>query len=647
MSRVDTIFSPEGPIAETMARYERRPSQAEMATAVEAVIRNGGVLLAEAGTGTGKTLAYLVPAVLSERTTIISTGTKNLQEQIFFKDIAFLSRALGRPIDAVYLKGQDNYLCLRRLRDFLRSPAVLAYRPKQIEALRRFADTTETGDRTDMEGLGDGDPIWREVCSTKDTRIGVRCPFHEDCFVTRARLRAAQARIVVVNHHLYFADMATRLKGGALLPTHDLAVFDEAHGIENVATEFFSTTASSRQAERLVTDVTATLRAARLADDPGEDRRDRLGRNLLRASAEFFDLFQGPPGRERLVPEALDPDIVQVYFRLDSAFEAFEASLRMLEGRDEAVDHVRERFTEIRDDLAAIVTESSRGFVHWVENRKRSVIIGASPIDVSEPIRDGVFFSVPSVVLTSATLSTGGDFSFLKSRIGIDFDATELTVPSPFDYRRQACLFVPADLPDPRDGTFAERAADIAEALIAMTAGGALLLSTSHRNMQAFHRLLQGRVPGGLLRQGELPKRVLLNEFMADPKSVLVATTSFWQGVDIPGDALRLVIIDKLPFSAPNDPLEAARIAHLTEAGQNAFMTYQVPAAALLLKQGFGRLIRTGEDRGVVAILDHRLRTKRYAGVFWRSLPPCPRVDTLAAVEAWWRQGPGAAHPGG
>jgi ATP-dependent DNA helicase DinG len=413
-------------------------------------------------------------------------------------------------------------------------------------------------------------------------------------------------------------------------------ILDEAHGIENVATEFFSTVVSSRRVDRLVSDTAKTLNAAKLKGYPGENRRDKLGANVLSNSRQFFDKFVRPQGRERLIPEELGSDVVTAYHRFDSALDALESSLRALEGRDEAVDHVTGRFEEIRNDLAEIVTESSSGFVHWVENRRRTIAVGASPIDVSEPLREGIFFSIPSVVLTSATLSTGGDFRFLKGRLGIDFDTVELTAPSPFDYTRQACLLVPSGLPDPRADDFVDRAADMALELIDITNGGALILSTSYRNMTALHKLFKKRVKGNLLLQGEAPKNVLLDDFRADRTSVLVATTSFWQGVDLPGETLRLVIIDKLPFAAPTDPLEAARIAQLNESGKNAFLEYQVPAAALALKQGFGRLIRTRHDRGIVAILDSRLITKRYASVFWRSLPGCPRFFQLEAVKSWW-----------
>lgn len=638
MTEIKDIFGVTGPLAAQMAHYEMRSSQVAMAERVAQTIDDEGVLLAEAGTGTGKTLAYLVPIILADVKAVISTGTKNLQEQIFFKDIEFLARVFNQPINAVYLKGQENYLCVRRLKAFLRSPAVLSYPPDEVERVSDWAKVTQTGDRMELPELSDNAPIWFEICSTKETRIGARCPFAGECFVSLARQQAMRARIVVVNHHLYFADVATRQKGGNLLPRHEVLVFDEAHGVEDVATEFFSKRVSSRQLDRLISDTLKTVRVAKLSADPAEDRRHRLGDGVKRAGADFFHLFRDVEGKNGLIPEEMPSSSVDAYYRLDNALDGFEQTLHQLEGRDDAIDHMALRINETRNTLAELVTESEVGLVHWVENRKRSVILGASPIDVSMAIREGVFFSIPTVVLTSATLSTNGDFKFLKSRLGIDFDTSELTVPSPFNYKQQACLYLPEGLPDPRSDTFVEAATDIAESLIALTDGGALLLSTSHRNMAAFHQRLEGRVSGPLLRQGTAPKHHLLETFVSSRTSVLVATTSFWQGVDLPGDALRLVIIDKLPFAAPTDPLEAARIEHLNAQGIKPFMAYQVPSAALQLKQGFGRLIRTEQDNGIVAVLDKRLTDKPYGRVFLKSLPPCPQIRRMEELVRFWEQ---------
>jgi ATP-dependent DNA helicase DinG len=332
------------------------------------------------------------------------------------------------------------------------------------------------------------------------------------------------------------------------------------------------------------------------------------------------------------------------YHRLDTALEAVELSLSAVEGRDDMIDHERDTIRTLRTDLSTVVSQSVKGYVHWTDNKKRSVVLGASPIDISHTLREGIFFSIPCVVLTSATLSTSGNFNFLKNRLGLDFDVTELSLPSPFEYAVQACLYLPDHLPDPRDTDFAPQLALEAMKLIEITEGGALLLFTSVRNMQSVHKLLDERLSGPLLLQGTAPKSTLLAQFTGNHHAVLCATASFWQGVDVPGRALRLVIIDKLPFSSPGDPLTAARIDFLAEQGHNPFIEYQVPEAALFLKQGFGRLIRTQNDRGIVSIMDKRLHTARYAKIFLNSLPTCPRLGSLEAVAEWWDTSRGYSH---
>jgi len=637
---IDAFFDASGPLAGCLERYERREPQIAMARAVDKIVRETGVLLAEAGTGTGKTLAYLAPAAISEKRVVVSTGTRNLQDQIFFKDLVLLGRALGRPVDAALLKGQENYLCRRRLAALSGSPLVLGFAPRDVERLIAWSETTATGDRAEIDWLGDESPLWREVCSTAETRLGQRCPAFDSCFVTRARLDAQRALMVVVNHHLYFADLATRARGASgVLPRHDVVVFDEAHLIEDVATEFFSVKVSTGRVDRLLDDVVKTISAA-LRDDELTARHEKLAKRARAASARFFANFRHlDAGRSRLDFSDSGEGARQAYYKLDAALDAVESSLRGLPSRDETIEHAADRCRDVRRDLAEILEGRDGGgaSVRWVEAKPRSIAIGASPIDVAEPFREGVLFRIPAAVLTSATLSTGGDFKFLRSRLGIDFDADELSFPAPFDFERQARLFVPRHLPDPRDDDFFELAVAEALQLIRITGGGALVLSTSTRGMHALHRGFDGMVPGPLFVQGDAPKSTLLEQFTADPSSVLVATTSFWQGVDIAGDALRLVVIDKLPFASPQDPIVEARIRRIEEAGGSAFKEYQVPQAALALKQGFGRLIRTRYDRGVVAVLDKRLWTKGYGRIFLGSLPPCPVASSLEELTEWWR----------
>jgi ATP-dependent DNA helicase DinG len=641
---VDAFFDGSGPLAARLARYERREPQIAMARAVEKVVRETGVLLAEAGTGTGKTLAYLAPAVMSETRVVVSTGTKNLQDQIFFKDLTLLGEALGRPVNAALLKGQENYLCPRRLSDLLRSPLVLGFQARDVERLVAWSNATETGDRAEIEWLTDESPLWREVCSTAETRLGQRCPAFGGCFVNRARLDAQRALLVVVNHHLYFADLATRARGaGGVLPRHDVVVFDEAHLIEDVATEFFSVKVSSGRVDRLLEDVVKIVAAA-LRDPDVTAGQEKLSKRARAAATRFFAGFRHlDAGRTRLDFRDAPPAAQQAYYKLDAAIDAVEASLRGLPSGDEAIALAAERCRTVRLELAEILEgrDGAGASVRWVDAKPRSIALGSSPIDVAAPFREGVLFKIPTAVLTSATLSTGGDFAFLHSRLGIDFDADELSFPAPFDYETQARLYIPRHLPDPRDDDFFDVAVGEALDLIRITRGGALVLSTSTRGMLALHRGFRDRVPGPLLVQGDAPKSALLAEFTVDPASVLVATTSFWQGVDVAGDALRLVVIDKLPFASPQDPITEARIRRIEDAGGSAFAEYQVPQAALALKQGFGRLIRTRYDRGVVAVLDRRLWTKGYGKIFLRSLPPCPVETSLDDLAAWWHRDAG------
>jgi ATP-dependent DNA helicase DinG len=636
---LEHVFSERGPLARAFRHYERRDSQTTMAQAVDSALEGGGILLAEAGTGTGKTLAYLVPALLSGRTTIVSTGTRNLQDQIYFKDLGSLCNALDIDVDIACLKGQENYLCRRRLHDLVRSPRALAHPSRRVEELVAWSRVSESGDRMELAALADDDALWKEVCSTKDTRIGAKCPFHSECFVTKARLCAARSRLVVVNHHLYFADLATRLRGGSLLPKHSAVVFDEAHLIEDIATEFFSVAVSSSKLWRLAEDAVLCVRAGALQNDPFESTRPRLADAIKSCAQDLFNLLRAPEtGRAQFDPTNLNQEETRRYHRLDSALEAMQRSLETLEGQDEGIDHTAIRCHELREDLSALLSRPPKDFVSWRETRPRSVVIGMSPVDVSDKLRDGVFYRVPTVVLVSATLSTGGDFTYLKSRLGIDLPTVELSLTSPFDYSRQARLFLPQNLPDPREEGFIDAAAEWTGHLVDMTGGGGLVLCTSIRGMQAIHdRLLCRGTPGPLLLQGEAPKTVLLDRFLEDDSSVLCATASFWQGVDLPGHVLRLVVIDKLPFSSPGDPLTAARIRLLNESGKNAFQSYQLPQAALQLQQGFGRLIRTTLDRGVVAILDRRLATMPYAKLFLRCLPACPIISDPRELLQWWQ----------
>jgi len=424
--------------------------------------------------------------------------------------------------------------------------------------------------------------------------------------------------------------------GGSILPRHDVVIFDEAHLIEDIATEFFSIKVSSSRITRILNDSIRTLKSARLAEDPYETQRKKNIDRAKKVIRDFFEQFVGEKGRSHLDTNNINDSVISKYHELDSSLESIELTLRALEGREQSIDQCTSRLETARNDLADILDDRTTGLVHWVERGSRSIVLGASPIDVSESFRDGILFTVPTVILTSATLSTGGDFSFLQSRLGIDFDVSQLSVETPFNYKQQSCLYIPSQLPDPRSSDFAAMASEQIKQLIGLTGGGALVLCTSIRNMTLIHDFLKDQTPGQLLLQGSEPKTDLLSKFMKENTSVLVATTSFWQGVDVPGDALRLVIIDKLPFASPGEPVVAARIDQLKKTGGSPFIDYQVPQAALTLKQGFGRLIRTRHDRGIVSILDRRLLTAGYAKTFIDSLPECTQTQTMKETSDWW-----------
>lgn len=618
------LLGPTGPLSRGVPGYEHRPGQIRMARAVQDALAHDGVALIEAGTGTGKTWAYLVPAVLSARRVLVSTGTRALQDQIMEKDLPALERHLGLEIDAACVKGLGNYLCLRRFGELTRSADALQPRfARSLPVLRNWAQSTDSGDRAELGAIAEQDPIWSRVVSGSDTRIGARCDYYDQCFVTRVRRRAEEAQLVVTNHHLFFADLALRDTGFAsVLPDYDAVIFDEAHQVEDTATLFFGSRLSAGMIERLVRDA----RLALGADAGGHGAR--LLDAVLHQASTFFGALptHSSGGRAPLPPEAV-PE--QDLFALDNALAELAASCRNRKPPREPVLQIAKRTDRVREALGSL---HSPGQVSWSQGTGRSASVGSSPIDVGPLLRDRLHERVPCIVLTSATLTTGGDFSFVKRRLGIESEVDEAVLESPFDYEKQAALYVPDHLPDPRASEFPDAAASEILELIRMTGGGAFVLCTSLRMMRILAKRVGDELDCEWFVQGDAPKQILLDRFREQGHAVLFATASFWEGVDVPGSALRLVIIDKLPFEVPSDPVVAARCRRIDEAGESSFMRYLVPAAALSLKQGFGRLIRTRQDRGVVAILDSRIRTRGYGKVFLRSLPPahfCHHIEEV------------------
>jgi ATP-dependent DNA helicase DinG len=644
MTRVAEILGPGGLLARALPAYEPRPTQVEMAERVEEALRSRRPLLVEAGTGTGKTLAYLVPAILSGMKVVISTGTKNLQEQIFRKDVPLLAAELPNAFSAACMKGISNYLCKRRFKEHDAHQQAAGVYSSALDAIRAWAGETESGDRAELPDLPDDSPVWREVSSTAETRLGTRCPHFESCFVTRARRKAQAADLVIVNHHLFFADLALRSAWpeARLLPTYEAVIFDEAHQLEDVATDYFGVGVSSLRLMALVRDglravsqnnapdaVAATLDHA---DKRARTLFDGLRKRLERAERSVVDesTWKGEPEKDaHALDDALD--------ELANALEAADGR-ELADGGDEA-EALAHRASAIRSDLALLVEGAQRHsskHVFWAETRGRAVLLHASPIDVSDILREKLLGSVDAAVFTSATLTAGGSFEFVRARLGLE-SAMESRHQSPFDFARQSLLYLPTDLPEPGAPAFAEAAAERMRELVEITDGRAFLLFTSHRQMQRVHELLAHRLKQPVLLQGDKPKHLLVEEFKRTPGAVLFATASFWEGVDVVGEALSLVVIDKLPFSPPDDPLVSARSRRLEEEGRDPFSTYHVPRAALQLAQGFGRLIRHREDRGIVALLDKRASTKGYGRRVLASLPrECPRTDALERVRGFW-----------
>ncbi|AKV02970.1 DinG family ATP-dependent helicase YoaA [Labilithrix luteola] len=676
---IDDVLGPSSPLARRLEGYELREGQLAMARAVERALGNDSHLFVEAGTGTGKTLAYLLPAVLSQRKVVISTATHALQEQIFEKDLPLVREVLaehGIEFRATLMKGLSNYLCKRRFDERLRSGEPVSAQLAQVE---RWALETRSGDRAELTMLEENSPAWRDVASSTETRVGAGCKYYDECFVTRMRREADEANIVVVNHHLFFADLALRTGknagyGGAI-PAYDAVIFDEAHQIESVATDFFGVRISTSRLDALVRDARRAVMAAKLLDS----RSMALVDDLEFAGRVFFQAWQkagapaavrrrngsggGEESKRLLNATDWTSERRDAVGRLDTVLSAVAAFAEAHE-RDDAVSVLARRAGDLRVDLARIhatsreeerhwepdeplagalqkATEGFSGGVVWIDARERSVSLGASPVDLGPTLRERLFERVPSVVCTSATLATsthaGPSFHFAKSRLGALPESEELVVPSPFDFEKRAAFYVAEDLPEPTEAGFEEACANRVAELAAITGGGAFVLCTSNRAMRRIHEELHGRVPGPLYVQGDAPKHVLLERFRASGSATLVATMSFWEGVDVPGRALRLVVIDKIPFAVPSDPVVAARSARIEAEGGNPFTQYSVPSAAITLKQGFGRLIRTKRDSGVVALLDRRAARRGYGRVLLGSLPTARRVRTVEQVRSFWQ----------
>lgn len=625
---VGAAWAPGGALNRVMPGFEPRPPQVAMARAVAEALANQRTLLVEAGTGTGKTLAYLVPAVMSGKKVVISTGTRALQDQLACRELPLAERALGRKVDWCVLKGRENYLCLYRLDDMR---GIGQARTEEAEAVRAWAAQTDTGDRAELAWLGDDDPLWPRLSVTAEQCLGSACPRVEPCFLTRVRRRAAAADLVIVNHALFFADLAAGPHAaGAIVPRHATVIFDEAHLLEEVATNHWGASVSRHRVRDLVADL--RREPAPEAATPAAALHEAVDR--MQAAAErAFDALRAAAGpqsaaRTRWIPASA----------ARAAGAGLDLIARLGEVRDrlggaavcgEAWARLAERVAVLTRDARFLWRAEDPAYVFWVE--AGGARLAASPLDVSSILRERVFASGSARVLTSATLTAGGSFAYVRSRLGID-DADELALASPFDFREQALVYVPHPFPLPREAGFADAVADEIVRLVTASRGRAMVLLTSHRALDAVVASCQSRLGYPVLKQGQAPRMALIERFRSEP-SVLFATMGFWQGIDVPGEALSCVVLDKLPFAPPDDPVVQARIDGLEAGGVDPFSAYQLPAAAIWLKQGFGRLIRTRTDRGVIAILDRRLLTHGYGRFFLDSLPPTPVTSSFAEVE--------------
>ena len=626
------VFGPGGMLSNCHAGYEFRAAQLEMAEMVDEAFARHQHALIEAGTGTGKTLAYLIPAIRSGRRVVISTATKSLQEQLFQKDIPFLRKHFAPDLKVALIKGRNNFLCREKVRLMQGQPVL-----RGMDELDWFAQIkdweklTDTGDRAELNFLPDDAELWSRIDARRETCTGQKCPQFQECFLTKMRQRAQEADLLIVNHHLFFADLALKQDDfGSILPEYGAVIFDEAHEIEDVASDYFGQQISSWQFDELARDGEQILRM--LGIGSAATRRPLV--QIRERARTFFEGFAPKEGRfpfERQERQAFLERNRESYDGLVTALKRLETEVAALREKPEELLNLTRRAAELRRGLAFLLESDEKIYVYWFERRGKGIFLVATPIDVSEIMREKLFEQFDTIVLTSATLAVGGRFDYAKQRLGIAA-AQDKVLPQEFDYANQALLYIPRSLPDVRDANFAARAtAEIVE-ILKLTGGRAFCLFTSYGQMKDVHERLAGMVSYPLLLQGTAPRTALLERFRSTPGAVLLATASFWQGVDVPGSQLSCVIVDRLPFAVPTDPIVAARVQALADDGRNAFAEYQVPKAVLALKQGFGRLIRSRTDRGVLCILDNRIQRMQYGKIFLESLPEYTLTQDLAEV---------------
>lgn len=647
------FFAAGGVLSRTHPAYEFRRGQLQMAQAVEQALEEKRHLIVEAGTGTGKTLAYLFPVIRSGKRVIISTNTKNLQEQLFYKDIPFLEKALfpagEGKLSVCYMKGRGNYLCRKKLYDLTGQPVLSGL--DEIEHYRAIAaweKTTQTGDRAELAALPEASGLWQKLDARADTCLGQKCSSWDKCFITEMHRRAMESDIIIVNHHLFFADLAIKQQtdyapDAGILPEVGAVIFDEAHELEDVAGSYFGVSVSNSRVEELCRDVEASLQRNHLLSASLSGGL----KSLRERSAFFFALL--PQGEGRFAFENRREFLEEngdEFLGLQQSLQRLVSELENLPSKPEEIFAFVRRAQELQVQLGFLMESEDQNTVFWIERRgsrgagalareKSRIFLQATPIDVAPILKTCLFDKLECAVLTSATLAVGGGFEYVRGRLGLE-NARELVLASHFDYENQALFYVPPDLPDPRTPQFAAKAAERIRRVLEITRGRAFVLFTSYAQMKDIYQRLLGELEFPMLLQGDAPKGTLLEEFRLTPNAVLFATSSFWQGVDVQGEQLSCVIIDRLPFAVPSDPVVAARVKAVDAEGGNAFFQYQVPAAVITLKQGFGRLIRSLDDRGLLVLLDNRILKKQYGRVFVDSLPNYRKTTDIGQVEEFF-----------
>jgi ATP-dependent DNA helicase DinG len=630
------IFGPGGFLERSMiGGYEHRPAQLQMAEVVHDAFTKHHHAVVEAGTGTGKTLAYLLPAICSGRRVVISTATKSLQEQLYQKDVPFLQKHFAPKLKVAVMKGRSNFLCLAKLHALADQPMLKGIEEvDEFRQIREWSKLTETGDRAELTFLPDDSELWPRMDARRDTCTGKKCREFEHCFLTQMQNCAKEADLIIVNHHLFFADLALKQDDfGSILPEYSAVVFDEAHEMEDVASDYFGQQISNFRFEELARDADQAMRLTR----NGSPALLRRTQRIREKSRTFFDSFPPRDGRfpfTRQEREAFLTQNREAYDALLNALKGLETEFAALTQRPEELMRIARRSFEIRQELTFLFESNERNYVYWFERRNKGVFLAATPIDVSQILREKLFEAFDTVILTSATLTVAGRFEFIRQRLGLDH-SKECALPPEFDYERQALLYLPQKMPDVRDAGFPGKAADEIVRLLELSRGRAFCLFTSYLQMNDLFDRVRSCIEFPLLLQGTAPRSVLLERFKNTPNAVLFATASFWQGVDVPGQQLSCVIVDRLPFAVPSDPIVAARVRALQDEGQNAFSEFQVPQAVLALKQGFGRLIRTKTDHGVLALLDTRIQRMPYGKIFLESLPRYRRTSDLREVSGF------------